>query len=242
MLLAPIGGPLNYLPFLRFVSALFYPISANTAFRFLPKFKQTVASLTKVVEETRQMVFEVSQTHTTLKVDENSPSSLTEAFWLQRAKFGDDESYDPEQLRYLLYHVFGASLETSVNTIMWFILHMAQYQQVQEKVRHELVTVLQGKAPTVQDLTKLPYTQATIAEVFRIRTIIPLGLPHYTLQDVQVDDIKIRKGTTIMSLLWAIHMDPKVWKEPEEFRPERFLNDKGNFFSTESFLPFQTGK
>ncbi|KAJ3645215.1 hypothetical protein Zmor_022894 [Zophobas morio] len=46
----------------------------------------------------------------------------------------------------------------------------------------------------------------------------------------------------IVPLLWGIHMDPGVWKMPEEFRPGRFLNDAGHFFQPESFLPYQAGE
>mgnify|MGYP005983999513 CR=1 FL=1 len=35
---------------------------------------------------------------------------------------------------------------------------------------------------------------------------------------------------------------PKIWRSPEEFCPERFLNDEGKFYQPESFLPFQAGK
>lgn len=40
---------------------------------------------------------------------------------------------------------------------------------------------------------------------------------------------------------WAVHTDPAYWKEPLEFRPDRFLTEDGTFFKPESFLPFQTG-
>ena len=88
----------------------------------------------------------------------------------------------------------------------------------------------------------LHYTKATIAEVARIRTLGPLGFPHYTSEDICVDGFPIAKGTVIIGLLWAIHMDPTVWKNPEEFRPERFLNDDGTFYKPEAFIPFKTGK
>ena len=118
----------------------------------------------------------------------------------------------------------------------------AHFKEVQNKVRKELRDILQDKPSQIGDLPKLPYTEATLAEVARIRSLFPLGFPHYTTDDVCVENVKIPKNTVIMPFLWAIYMDPKVWRNPEEFCPERFLNDEGKFFQPESFLPFQAGK
>ena len=37
-------------------------------------------------------------------------------------------------------------------------------------------------------------------------------------------------------------MDPKLWKDPEEFRPERFLNEKGELDRKEYLIPFSMGQ
>ena len=43
--------------------------------------------------------------------------------------------------------------------------------------------------------------------------------------------------------LWRIHNDPLYWDNPEEFRPERFIDEKGNLApKPENFLPFSTGR
>jgi len=41
--------------------------------------------------------------------------------------------------------------------------------------------------------------------------------------------------------LYAVHMDPKVWKDPEIFRPERFLDSDGQVIGRESVIPFSLG-
>jgi cytochrome P450 len=45
----------------------------------------------------------------------------------------------------------------------------------------------------------------------------------------------------IISLQWAVHMDPDQWLEPELFIPERFLAPDGRYNKPECFIPFQTG-
>lgn len=46
----------------------------------------------------------------------------------------------------------------------------------------------------------------------------------------------------VVPLQWAIHMDDKLWQEPDKFNPFRFLNEAGRYVKPEGFLPFQAGK
>ncbi|KAJ3645219.1 hypothetical protein Zmor_022897 [Zophobas morio] len=71
----------------------------------------------------------------------------------------------------------GASTVIITTSIQWNLLYLAQHQEVQNQVRQELHDVLHGKTLHIDDLSKLPYTQATVAEVGRIRTLLPLGFP-----------------------------------------------------------------
>lgn len=45
----------------------------------------------------------------------------------------------------------------------------------------------------------------------------------------------------VIPLQWALHMDPDVWEDPEEFRPTRFIATDGNLLKPQEFIPFQTG-
>lgn len=51
----------------------------------------------------------------------------------------------------------------------------------------------------------------------------------------------IPKGTMIVPLQWAVHMDSSVYQNPDTFDPNRFLDSTGKYVKLESFIPFQTG-
>ena len=38
-----------------------------------------------------------------------------------------------------------------------------------------------------------------------------------------------------------MHNDPDLWKDPEKFIPERFLDERGNFISSNYVIPFSVG-
>lgn len=45
----------------------------------------------------------------------------------------------------------------------------------------------------------------------------------------------------MLANIWAVHNDPKLWGDPQNFRPERFLNDKGQLEKPDYWIPFSAG-
>ena len=52
----------------------------------------------------------------------------------------------------------------------------------------------------------------------------------------------IPRGTWVLPMLYSIHMDESVWKDPAEFRPGRFMNDEGKCQRPDMLVPFGIGK
>ena len=67
-------------------------------------------------------------------------------------------------------------------------------------------------------------------------------MPHSAEDDTTLQGFTIPKGTAIFSNIWGVHHDPELWEDPEDFRPERFLNKTGAVFQPEYYIPFSTGK
>jgi len=89
----------------------------------------------------------------------------------------------------------------------------------------------------------MPFTQAVINETLRLAVIFPVGVPHKSTQEVRIGDYTIPANTVIIANTWALHFDQNVWRDPTNFRPDRFLNeDDGSFVKHEGFLAFSVGK
>ncbi|XP_061692190.1 steroid 17-alpha-hydroxylase/17,20 lyase isoform X5 [Syngnathoides biaculeatus] len=116
--------------------------------------------------------------------------------------------------------------------------------KVQKRIQEEIDSRLGGEqTPLLKDRGSLPYLEATIREVLRIRPVSPLLIPHVALKDTSLGNCKVRKGTRVIVNLWSLHHDEKEWKNPDLFDPGRFLNSEGTGLinPSSSYLPFGAG-
>lgn len=76
---------------------------------------------------------------------------------------------------------FSAGMETVKNTLEWSMVFMLNYPEAAKAVQDELDQVVgRSRLPSLDDLSYLPITDATIQEILRISNIVPLGTTHAT--------------------------------------------------------------
>ena len=81
-----------------------------------------------------------------------------------------------------------------------------------------------------------------IREVFRIETVTPWSVPHRTYEATTLGGYDVPANTAVVTNLAAMHNDPDLWGDPENFRPERFLTNDGKSLGKDFTLPFGFGK
>nr|XP_043608826.1 flavonoid 3'-monooxygenase-like [Erigeron canadensis] len=152
------------------------------------------------------------------------------------------------EIKALLLNLFAAGTDTSSSTVEWAIAELIRHPQLLKQAREEMDRVVgQDRLVTELDLSRLTFLQAIVKETFRLHPSTPLSLPRIASESCEVDGYYIPKGSTLLVNVWAIARDPKMWANPLEFRPSRFLpggekpdaDVKGNDFEV---IPFGAGR
>ncbi|CAB3993954.1 steroid 17-alpha-hydroxylase 17,20 lyase-like [Paramuricea clavata] len=145
----------------------------------------------------------------------------------------------------LMLDVVLTAIDTVSTTICWFILYNVLHQDIQAKLHKELDDVVENdRLPCWKDAQNMPYLQATLCEVLRRSDIVPLTATT-VIRDTTIGGYHIPKNTNIVININEIHHDPKELPEPNEFKPERFLDNDGKFVgwtTKHAFMPFGLGR
>ncbi|XP_031673093.1 cytochrome P450 2U1-like [Oncorhynchus kisutch] len=180
-------------------------------------------------------------------LDPANPRDLIDMYLVemlaQEAAGETDSSFSEDYLFYIIGDLFIAGTDTTTNTVLWMMLYMVVYPDIQERVQAEIDAVVgPDRVPSLTDKGSLPFTEATIMEVQRMTVVVPLAIPHMASETTEFRGYTIPKGTVIIPNLWSVHRDPTVWEEPDDFNPSRFLDDQGNLLRKECFIPFGIGR
>lgn len=93
------------------------------------------------------------------------------------------------------------------------------------------------------DIARLPYLRAVVKEAMRLHNPSPLLLPRKAESDQEVGGYSIPEGTQILVNAWAMGRDAGIWKDPDSFVPERFLDGKIDFKGLDfELIPFGAGR
>ncbi|XP_076825448.1 cytochrome P450 2J6-like [Clavelina lepadiformis] len=195
-------------------------------------------------KERLSMVFEFIKK----KVDEHKETfnedylrDFIDAFLKESIK-DNNNWFTNDQLIFYIRELFFAGTETVSSTLTWALLCLLHYPEVHQKLRREILNVI-GYDGTASMTHKpmMPYTRAFLQEVMRYRTLAPLSIFHKTNEDAELNGYFIPKNTMVGPNIWAVHNDPDFWDEPEKFKPERFIDDKGEFVQPSHIIPFSLG-
>ena len=105
----------------------------------------------------------------------------------------------------------------SMGTALEFIMaEIVQNRRVQEKLAEEL-----GVKPCLEQ--DKPFLRAVILEGLRRHPPTHFVLPHVTEEEMTVGGYTIPRGSNLNFALGKINLDPDTWRDPLEFRPERFM-------------------
>nr|XP_044990242.1 cytochrome P450 2S1 [Jaculus jaculus] len=152
------------------------------------------------------------------------------------------EFTEKNMLMTVAYLLFAGTMTVGA-TLRYALLLLLKFPQVHKRVREELQRELGvGRAPSLGDRARLPYTDAVLHETQRLLALVPMGMPHALTRTTYFRGYTLPQGTEVFPLLGSVLHDPEVFQRPEEFNPDRFLDADGRLKKHKAFLPFSLGK
>ncbi|MFD6199737.1 cytochrome P450 [Mycobacteriaceae bacterium NPDC060252] len=128
-----------------------------------------------------------------------------------------------------------AGFETTAAALAWTIALLCRNPIALGKAYAE-IDALGGKTLEYDDLENLKYLRACFDEAQRFQAA-PANV-RTAVQDDEIGGYFIPQGSQVIITQYALQRDPRFWKEPDTFNPDRFLTDKIN---RNAFLPFSIG-
>lgn len=133
-----------------------------------------------------------------------------------------------------------AGHETTAIAMSWTFQLLSLNPEARRRLHDEVDGVLAGRAPTIEDIPRLPFTESVALESMRLRPPA-WGIGREALRDCELGGYHVPAGTTIFILPWIQHRDPRWFDDPEAFRPERWMDGLARRIPRFAYLPFGGG-
>ncbi|XP_015912899.2 cytochrome P450 2F3 [Parasteatoda tepidariorum] len=180
----------------------------------------------KIIKRTLESV--VNEHKSMFNKDEH-PKNFIDAYLKERndrhckgdptAKYFTDKALVGTLIQFVSDGVLSVALFIAI-----FMKHVVDHQDHQDKIYAEIVEVVgRGRAPTIEDKSKLPYTTAYMHEILRTFEIFSVVPGQQCTKETVIRGYRIPKGAMTLVNMWTCHNDPEIYPEPEKFNPSRFM-------------------
>ncbi|CAN1245192.1 CYP71CB1, partial [Linum grandiflorum] len=155
---------------------------------------------------------------------------------LQIQRESSDSSIDQDTIKAIVLDMFAAGMDTTSTALEWTMTEILKNPRVMNKLQYEIRTITgnERRNVTEDDIKQMRYLKAVLKESLT---------PRESSRDVRVLGYDVPAKTRVIINAWAIARDPMIWEEPEEFRPERFLESSIDFRGRDfELIPFGAGR
>ncbi len=138
-----------------------------------------------------------------------------------------DEAVEPlsrQDLRDELVTVLAAGHETTATAVAWAFERLLRTPRVLDRLTQSL--------PEGDE-----YLDATIKETLRVRPVVT-DVGRKLVHEIELGGYLVPAGSLVMAAIAAIHFREDLYPDPEEFRPERFLQRTPDAYT---WIPFGGG-
>ncbi len=133
-----------------------------------------------------------------------------------------------------------AGHDTTSNLLSWTFYLLSKHPQVRRRLKEEVDEVVSGRVPTLEEARGLTYVDQVLDETFRLYP------PAWTVErepkeDDVVDGFRVEAGSIVSVGPYFVHHNPRVWKNPEGFDPQRFRPEVRDQIDRYAHFPFGGG-
>ncbi|PHT32457.1 hypothetical protein CQW23_28794 [Capsicum baccatum] len=141
----------------------------------------------------------------------------------------EPDYYTDEVIRGMGIVMLTTGTDTTASTMEWALSLLLNNPEALKKARNEIDTHIGVSSRLLHDsdLSQLPYLHGIINETLRMCPAGPFLVPHESSDECVVGGFQVPRGTMLLVNMWAIQNDAKFWDKPNEFKPERFIDFKG---------------
>ncbi|KAL5514757.1 hypothetical protein ACEPAG_2073 [Sanghuangporus baumii] len=209
----------------------FFLVNALPMLKYLPEwfpgahFMNTAKIGRELSRQMRSKIFAMAKK---LIEDGKALTSMTSTLLEQNTNIDGRVSHE-DLIARTVGTIYIAGTDTTSSVLVKFIQAMVLYPETMRQGQVELDNVIGlDTLPTMNDRPKLPYINAICKELLRYQPTAPLAIAHYTTEDDYYNGFYIPEGTIILPNVWAMLMDPKMYPEPNKFKPDRWLPPSGS--------------
>ncbi|MEU8184530.1 cytochrome P450 [Micromonospora sp. NPDC049044] len=159
---------------------------------------------------------------------------------LWRGRTADGGRLDERQVRDNTVAMIATATETTITVLTWLWPHIAQNEQIAERLYEEIDRVV-GDAPVRREhLRELRYTRQVLDELLRL---YPIGwlIPRSTIKADVIGGVRIEAGATVVVSPLITQRMSAFWDRPEVFDPDRFDPDQIRNRHRYAYFPFGGG-
>jgi cytochrome P450 len=159
---------------------------------------------------------------------------------LLSARDDDGSRMSDQQVRDEVMTLLLAGHDTTAIALSWTFHLLSRHPAIDEKLAAEVEHVLGGRPPTLADLPRLRYAEQVVMEAMRLYPPA-WAVGREPLEDVEIAGFTIPRGAQIWMSQYIVHRDPRYFDEPDQFRPERWADDRQKQLPRFAYFPFGGG-
>ncbi|XP_019705063.1 cytochrome P450 78A5 [Elaeis guineensis] len=157
----------------------------------------------------------------------------------------EEEKLSDSDMVAVLWEMIFRGTDTVAILLEWIMARMVLHPDIQSKAQSEMDAVVgNSRLVSDSDIPDLPYLRSIVKESLRMHPPGPLlSWARLAIHDVHIGNHFIPAGTTAMVNMWAITHDERIWANPNEFQPERFMAEDVSILGSDLRLaPFGSGR